>query len=99
MNAFARHDFLLVLALGVMPGRSAIFQTNSIEGWTALVNVRLWSEDKAVTERALELLRARLKEIVRAVPSPAVAKLREVTLWFSPEYPGVKPIAEYPGRL
>jgi hypothetical protein len=95
MNAFALQVFLLVLALGVIPVRSASFQTNSIEGWTTLVNERLWSEDKAATERALELLRAQLKEIVRVVPSPALAKLREVTLWFSPEYPGVKPIAEY----
>src|SRR6185369_17546189 len=45
--------------------------------------------------KALELLRGQLKEIVRGLPAPAVAKLREVTLWFSPEYPGVKPRAEY----
>jgi hypothetical protein len=36
-----------------------------------------------------------LEEIVRAVPAPALAKLREVPLWFSPEYPGVRPQAEY----
>ncbi|MBI3856203.1 MAG: hypothetical protein HY293_10990, partial [Planctomycetes bacterium] len=42
---------------------------------------------------------AQLKEIVRVVPAPAVAKLREVTLWFSPPYAGVRPTAEYhPGR-
>jgi hypothetical protein len=29
------------------------------------------------------------------VPASSVAKLREVTLWFSPAYPGVKPRAEY----
>jgi hypothetical protein len=37
MNTFARQVFLLVLALGVIPVRSASFQTNSIEGWTTLV--------------------------------------------------------------
>jgi len=36
-----------------------------------------------------------LQEIVRTVPAAAVAKLREVPLWFSPEYPGVQPRAEY----
>ncbi|HKP36144.1 MAG TPA: DUF1553 domain-containing protein [Pyrinomonadaceae bacterium] len=70
-------------------------QTNSIEGWTVLVDERLIEEDKAATEKALALLRTQLNEIVRVVPAPAVAKLREVTLWFSPEYPGVKPKAEY----
>lgn len=29
------------------------------------------------------------------VPRAAVAELRKVPLWFSPEYPGVQPRAEY----
>ena len=70
-------------------------QTNCIEGWTVLVNERLLTEQKAETVKALELLRVQLQEIVRVLPAAAVAKLREVTLWFSPEYPGVKPKAEY----
>ncbi len=74
-------------------------QTNSIEEWTVLVSQQLLDEQKELTAKALELLRAQLKEIVRVVPAPAVAKLRKVALWFSPEYPGVKPTAEYhPGR-
>lgn len=74
---------------------SARRQTNFIEGWTVLVDERLLVEQPAATAKALDLLRGQLKEIVRVVPAPAVAKLREVTLWFSPEYPGVKPKAEY----
>ena len=70
-------------------------QTNSVEGWTVVVNERLLNDDQEATEKALELLRVQLQEIVRVVPAPAVAKLREVPLWFSPEYPGVKPSAEY----
>src|SRR4029434_9204739 len=68
---------------------------NTIEGWTVLVNDRLFAADKAATVKALELLRAQLQEIVRVAPPAAVEKLRGVTLWFSPEYPGVKPKAEY----
>jgi len=71
------------------------YRTNVIEGWTVLVNERLLVEAQPATARALELLRAQLREIARAVPASAVAKLREVTLWFSPEYPDVKPRAEY----
>jgi hypothetical protein len=73
----------------------ARFQTNSIEGWTVLVNERLLNESKAATHKAIELLRSQLQEIVRVMPAPAVARLREVTLWFSPEYPKIRPRAEY----
>ncbi len=82
--------------LSLLGGKTAAsHQTNSIEGWTVLVNERLLREDKAATEKALGLLRVQLQEIVRVMPAAVVAKLREVTLWFSPEYPGVKPRAEY----
>jgi len=88
---------LLACAESHLPGGRAAngHRTNSIEGWTVLVNVRLLADDNAATAKALELLRAQLQEIVRVVPAPAVEKLRAVTLWFSPEYPGVKPKAEY----
>ncbi|HEY6225881.1 MAG TPA: zinc-dependent peptidase [Verrucomicrobiae bacterium] len=77
------------------PDQAARFQTNSIEGWRVLVDERLIGENRRGTEAALKLLRAQLHEIVEKVPAPAVAKLREVTLWFSPAYPGVQPKAEY----
>lgn len=70
-------------------------QTKSIEGWTVLVSEELLEKDKAATTRALELLTDQLQEIVRVVPAAAVAELRKVPLWFSPEYPGVQPRAEY----
>src|SRR3954469_6997581 len=86
---------LIVMSMGVVSLNAATFQTNSIEGWRVLVNERLLAENKAATEKALELLRGQLQEIVRVVPPLAVLKLREITLWFSPEYPGVEPRAEY----
>ncbi len=70
-------------------------QTKEIEGWTVLVSDESLQQDKAATERALELLQAQLAEIVRVVPKAATADLQKVTLWFSPEYPHVKPRAEY----
>lgn len=72
-----------------------VYQTNSVEGWTVLVHPRLLEEQRAATQKALDLLRVQLREIGRKVPGPAVSKLREVILWFSPEYKGVKPRAEY----
>ena len=71
------------------------WQTKKLEGWTLLISDELFEKDKAATERALELLTVQLQEITRVVPAAAVAELRKVPLWFSPEYPGVTPRAEY----
>jgi hypothetical protein len=95
MNGFCYRMVFFVLAWGVLLSRGANFETNSIEGWALLVDARLLSEEKAATDRALELLREQLREIVRVVPAEAVTKLRETQLWFSPEYAGVRPTAEY----
>jgi hypothetical protein len=70
-------------------------QTKTVEGWSVLISDALFEKDKAGTERAMELLTRQLQEIVRVVPAPAVAELRKVPLWFSPEYSGVQPRAEY----
>ncbi|MFN0020252.1 MAG: zinc-dependent peptidase, partial [Pirellulaceae bacterium] len=74
-----------------VPGR----QTKTVEGWTLHISDELFEKDKAATERALELLTVQLQEITRVVPAAAVAELQKVPLWFSPEYPGVQPRAEY----
>jgi len=71
------------------------YQTKTVEGWSLLISDKLIEKDKAVTERALELLTLQLQEIARVVPAKAVTELRKVPLWFSPEYPGVQPRAEY----
>jgi hypothetical protein len=69
--------------------------TRTIAGWTVHVHRDLLAGDAAATTRALELLQAQLDEIARVVPQPALAELRQVPLWVSPEYPGVRPKAEY----
>jgi hypothetical protein len=79
----------------VRPAARPAAGVQRIEGWTVSVNPRLPAEQKEATDRALELLAAQLKEIVRVVPAPAVEKLRRVRLWLSPEYPGIGPKAEY----
>jgi hypothetical protein len=92
--------FLFVLAsanpiLAAEPAAAPERQTKTIEGWTVFIRNDLMEKDKAGTERALELLTLQLQEIVRVVPAAAVVELRKVPLWFSPEYPGVSPRAEY----
>jgi hypothetical protein len=71
------------------------YEIRKIEGWIVHIDVSLLEKERALTERAAELLHKQLQEIARVVPMKAVAALREVPLWFSPEYSGVKPTAEY----
>ncbi len=70
-------------------------KTQQIEGWTLYISDELFGNEKAATEKALELLTLQLQEITRVVPASAVMDLRKVPLWFSPEYPGVQPRAEF----
>lgn len=71
------------------------YEIREVSGWTVHVSRTLLATNRPATERAIELLAAQLGEIVRRVPSHAVAELREVPLWVSPEYPGAQPRAEY----
>ncbi len=66
-----------------------------IAGWTLHVNVKLIEADSTALEKAMELLRTQLEELVRVVPAEAVAELRKVPLYFNPEYPKSRPRAEY----
>ena len=86
---------LAALALTANASDAPGQEVRTIEGWTVRVQRPLLAEQKEATEKALALLQAQLAEIVRVVPASAVARLREVPLWFSPEYPGVPPRAEY----
>ena len=77
------------------PRKVAGRQTRQIEGWTVFISDELLEKEKDQTARAMELLTAQLAEIVRVVPAPALAELRKVPLWISPEYEGTQPRAEY----
>jgi hypothetical protein len=87
--------FLLCAVGGNAVEPTHLYRTNQVEGWTVMVNRNLDTSERATTDHAFDLLRVQLQEIVRVVPAPAVARLREVRLWFSPEYPGIPPRAEY----
>lgn len=70
-------------------------ETRQVAGWTVHISPQLRQQHAAVTDKALELLQRQLAEIVSEVPQPAVIELQKVALWFSPEYPGIGPRAEY----
>ena len=73
-------------------------QTRQVEGWTLHIRKDLIAQDAAAVEKAVVLLAAQLQEIQKVVPAQAVAKLKEVPLWFSPEYPKIRPPRRVPPR-
>lgn len=85
---------------GASKFKSALrYRNRTVEGWSVHIREELFAERPETIEKAVLLLRKQLKEIIRVVPNSALPKLRKVVLWFSLEYPGVGPRAEYhPGR-
>jgi hypothetical protein len=70
--------------------------TREIDGWTLHINKVLLTPEKIpAMDKALELLKIQLDEIIRVVPAPAVAELKKVPLYFSPPYPTTGSRAEY----
>ena len=71
------------------------YKDMSIEGWPVRISDRLIKEQKAKTDVAIELLRDQLKTVVERLPASKVEQLRDVPIWMSPEYEGVRPTGEY----
>ncbi len=56
-------------------------QVRTLRGWSVHVDQRL--EGGELSARALELLDAKLLDIERALPAPALSKLKSVAIWLS----------------
>lgn len=100
MRSAALACALLTAALSAADASPPAYVTSDLRGWTLHVRKELTAGDKAaVTERAIRLVGAQLDDVVRLVPSPAVAELRRIQLYFSPQYAGTPMRAEYhPGK-
>lgn len=70
-------------------------EVRNVAGWSVHIRRELLTDEGAATAKALDLLKKQLEEIIRVVPKAAVAELQKVPLYFSPEYPGIPPRAEY----
>lgn len=70
-------------------------EVRNVAGWSIHIRRELLKDEAAATAKALELIKAQLEEIIRVVPKAAVVELQKVPLYFSPEYPGIRPSAEY----
>ena len=77
------------------PAPDPVYETRTVRGWTVHVNRVLLAAEVKATTKVLDVLDKQLEDITKGVPKAAVAKLQRVPLYFNPEYPGVRPTAEY----
>lgn len=74
----------LMLLLAAAPARAFLptgaYEVRSVEGWTVRVSPKLL-ERPDLARQTLDLLRARLFEVNRVLPAPALEQLRGVTIW------------------
>ena len=84
------------------PAPETAYDIRPLAGWTLHIRRGLLQDEPQSTQLAFELLQKQLEGIRRVVPPAALKELQKVPLYFSPEYPGAKPGAEYhpdPGWL
>ena len=82
-------------ARGKASPKVVLQEKQEILGWTLNISPKLIADSPKETEKAVELLRSQLEEIKRVVPADAVAEIKKVPLWFSPEDPKTRPTAAY----
>jgi len=64
-----------------------LYDVRRIEGWTALVNKRFLAKQPDLANETLTLLRRRLRQIARRLPSESVQKLRSIRIWVEEKEP------------
>src|SRR2546426_5225394 len=60
---------------------TANYLSTNVAGWTVRVNKELLAEKASLGSDALHLLKSKLEEIKRTIPTNACAKLQQVTIW------------------
>ncbi len=72
------------------------YEARQIEGWRVLVHEGFPRDQPALCDETLMLLRFQLYQVTRVVPEPALAKLRQVTLWVEQAEPHHPCMAYHP---
>ena len=74
------------------------YTTRTVRGWTVYVNHRLLEDQKELGDQALQLLDVKLYDVTRAVPQPALDKLRQIPVWMESADPRHPCMCYHPSR-
>ncbi len=85
----------LLCAWTLPAAASPAYETREMSGWTVKVRADFPPEDRPAVAQALKLMAVQMAKIARAVPEPALSRLREFPLYVAPAYPGFPPGGMY----
>jgi len=86
------------LAVGSAAGREPTvnYETRELLGWSVRIHRDFLRDDRDLAARTLSLLEDQLRAIERAVPPPAVARLRTIPIWVERDEPHHPCMAYHP---
>lgn len=71
------------------------YESLNVEGWPVRVSEDLREREPAATAKALELLAAQCRKVIKVLPPATLARVRTVPIWMSLPAPGRRPTGEY----
>ena len=71
------------------------YRNQTIAGWPVRISRELRNEQPQEAAIALKLIKQQLLNLTYILPAESLAIVRDVPIWLSPEYDGVRPTAEY----
>ena len=71
------------------------YRNRSLVGWPIRISHELRESQPEKTATALKLIKQQLQHLTYILPAESLAIIRNVPIWLSPPYEGVRPTAEY----
>ncbi|MAI32405.1 MAG: hypothetical protein CBE00_05560 [Planctomycetaceae bacterium TMED240] len=71
------------------------YRNRSLVGWPIRISRDLRNSQPEKTATALNLIKQQLQHLTYILPAESLAIIRNVPIWLSPPYDGVRPTAEY----
>ena len=71
------------------------YWNRSLVGWPIRISRELRESQPEKTETALKLIKQQLQHLTYILPAESLAIIRDVPIWLSPPYEGIRPTAEY----
>ena len=71
------------------------YRNHSLVGWPIRISQELRDSKPEKTKTAIKLIKQQLKHLTYILPAESLAIIRNVPIWLSPPYDGVRPTAEY----
>lgn len=90
---FVSLSLVVFLSLGF---KTVEYETKNIQGWQIKIERQLLTQERELSQKAIALLKIKLQNIKRVIPSQHHAFLQSVVIWMEKETPGFKGMVYHP---